>query len=113
MLDQINWVYYLQNCPDVGDMCMKFTNKFLEIAKQCTPNRTVTIRPNDKPWFDTALRREMRNRDRLKKQFRKSQKPSILQQYKKTKNKVNNMKKNTLNRYIIPVWKKILARYKT
>ena len=63
----IDWESELGNLPDVDDMCEKFTNLFLEIARACIPTKTVTIRNNDKPWFNSELRKEIRIRDRLKK----------------------------------------------
>jgi hypothetical protein len=44
--------------------CSNFTKTFLNIAKTCIPTREVTIRSDDKVWFDSDLRRESRKRDR-------------------------------------------------
>jgi len=48
--------------------------KYTELAKTCIPIKTVTIRPNDKPWFSSELRREIRRRDRLHKIMRRMNK---------------------------------------
>jgi hypothetical protein len=43
----------------------KFTKAFLDISELCIPKREVTIRCNDKLWFVSILRKEIRKRDRL------------------------------------------------
>jgi hypothetical protein len=51
----------------MDENCQAFTNKFIEILKKCVPQKEVTIRQNDKVWFNSELRREIRKRDRLRK----------------------------------------------
>ena len=41
---------------DVNDNCELFTSKFIELANKNIPNKTVTVRINDKPWFNGELR---------------------------------------------------------
>jgi hypothetical protein len=43
---------------DVNNACSNFTDAFLTIAKECIPTREVTIRTDDKMWFDSNLHRE-------------------------------------------------------
>jgi hypothetical protein len=33
-----------------------FTNKYLEMAKECIPTKVVNIRRTDKPWFNSEIR---------------------------------------------------------
>jgi hypothetical protein len=54
---------------DINSACSNFTKTFLNIAKTCIPTREVTIRSDDKVWFDSDLRRESRKRDRLRQIF--------------------------------------------
>jgi hypothetical protein len=44
-------------------------------------------------WFDSNLRRESRRRDRVRKAFLKTKTVSAEKQYKKQRNRVNNLKK--------------------
>jgi len=44
-----------------------WTNKLLNIAKQTIPNKEVTVRPDDKPWYNNMLRRLCRKKERLHK----------------------------------------------
>ena len=40
---------------------------FIEFAKLCIPNKTIVVREDDKPWYDSEIRWKSRKRDRLKK----------------------------------------------
>jgi hypothetical protein len=72
---------------------LKFADAFLTIAKECIPTREVTIRTDDKMWFDSNLHRKSRRRDRLQKAFLRTKTVSAEKQYTKQRNRVNNLKK--------------------
>ena len=75
-------------------MCNEFTKTFLEIARDCIPTKEIIVRENDQPWFNNTLKRkEIRNRDRIRKQVLKHNRDSDITKLKKRRNKVNNMKK--------------------
>jgi hypothetical protein len=88
-----NWETLINDEPDVNNACSNFTNVFLTIAKECIPTREVTIRTDDKMWFDSNLHRESRRRDRLRKTFLRTKTVSAKKHYKKQRNRVNNLKK--------------------
>lgn len=46
----------------VNDCCQTFTDTFVDLAKQCIPNKTVLIGPNEKPWSDSELRKLVRKK---------------------------------------------------
>ena len=70
----------------------KFNDTFLDFVTSCVPSKNVLIRPDDKPWYDSEIRRVSRKRDRLELKFNKSGNPNILARYKCFRNKVNNLK---------------------
>ena len=49
-----NWEILIQNERDMNIACTKFTKAFLDISELCIPKREVTIRSNDKIWFDSS-----------------------------------------------------------
>jgi hypothetical protein len=49
--------------------CTNFTKAFLDISELCIPKGEVTIWSNDKIWFDSILRKEIRKHDRLRKKY--------------------------------------------
>jgi hypothetical protein len=91
---------------DVNNGCSNFTDALLTIAKECIPTREVTIRTDDKMWFDSNLRRESRRRDRLRKAFLRTKTVSAEKQYKQQRNRVNNLKSRQKN-YFIQILTKI------
>ncbi len=52
-----NTDWSILNNDSVDDAVNIFTFKFIELVKQCIPCKEVTIRPNDKPWYDSEIRR--------------------------------------------------------
>ena len=57
----IDWVEYFNNMGNNIDlMCTEFSNKIIEIYKRHIPSKEVTIRPDDKQWFNSELRSEIK-----------------------------------------------------
>ena len=65
---------------------------FIEFAKLCIPNKTIVVREDDKPWYDSEIRRNSRKRYRLKKTALKTGNTNDWKKYKMFRNKVNNKK---------------------
>ena len=78
----------------VNDCCTLFTNKFMEFVNESIPHKDVTIRPNDKPWYDSEIRKKSKKRDRLKSKAVKTALRSDWTKYKILRNKVNNLKRH-------------------
>jgi len=93
-LDQTDWNALLGSLNDVDEMCNTFTETFVQIARECIPTKFVMVKNNDKPWFTSALRTEIRRRDRFRKIVLKSKTESSILRYKQQRNKVNNLKRN-------------------
>ena len=74
----------------VNETCSLFTNILIEFAKLPIPCITIVVREDDKPWYDTEIRRKSRKRDRQKKKAIKSGNQNALNKYKFLRNKVNN-----------------------
>ena len=60
--------------------CQAFTNKCIEIIKNQVPQREVTIRLNDKMWFNSNINK-----------------------YKQERNHVNNLKKDAKEQFYFSV----------
>jgi hypothetical protein len=65
-LEIVDWRILLCQFEDVDDMCNQFTKTFLELARECIPTKTVTVRYNDRPWFTSEIRKEIRIRYRVR-----------------------------------------------
>ena len=94
-----NWNNILSEDQSVDELCEIFTTTFLNFARECIPTKLVTVRNNDKPWFNGELRREIRIRDRLRKKAIKSKRECDLVKYKRQRNRVNNLKKGAKEKF--------------
>ena len=65
--------------------------------KQCIPFKEVIIRKNDKPWYDSEIRKFSRQRDRQQSKALKLDNSVQWYKYKQLRNKVNNLKKMQRN----------------
>ena len=55
----------------------KMAPSFRDIIKISIPNIMVTIRPREKPWVTSELRRAIRKRNRLSRNYQKCPLPSF------------------------------------
>ena len=60
LIDSYDWDLDINNSLIVDEACVKFTNTFSIFCKSCIPSKKVLIRPNDKPWFTSELRYNIR-----------------------------------------------------
>ena len=61
-------------------------------CKQCIPRKKVLILQIDRPWFTSELRHNIRIRGRLRQKAFSSKSEQDKLNYKKQRNRVNNMK---------------------
>ena len=76
LIRNIDWNMLVNDASDVYHAEKKFTTTFLKLVKQCIPGKTVSIRPKDKAWFDSALRNKIRRRNRARNKALKTQNTS-------------------------------------
>ena len=93
MIAEYDWESLFSNCHSLDEACDKFTAEYISMAKTCIPTRTVTIRPTDKPWMTSELRKEIKLRDKLHKKYKNYKNSTNSDNFKRQRNKVNNMKK--------------------
>jgi hypothetical protein len=91
LIENHDWSFL--NNVSVNEACNRFIKVYIELAQTCIPTRLVTIRPNDRPWYNSELRLLSRKRDRQKRKAIKSNNPSDWKLYRTYRNKVNNLKK--------------------
>ena len=89
---QFDWTCLNQG--SVNDASTLFNNIFIEFVKVCIPSKTIFVGEDDKPWFDSEIRRNSRKRDRQKKKAVKTGNIIDWIKYKRLRNKVNNQRKH-------------------
>ena len=92
-----NWNYLSES--NVNDATKQFETDILTLAKQSIPTKEIIVRRDDKPWYDSEIRKFSRIRDRLKSKAEKSSNPVHWQRYKTMRNKVNNLKRHAKERF--------------
>ena len=85
-----NWQECFTNVEDIDIATDLWTTKLLLIAKEIIPNKEVTIRPNDKPWYSNILRQLCRKKDRLFKKAKQINSPEAWEKYKRIRNRYFN-----------------------
>ena len=59
-----DWQAHLDR-QNVNEITFLITQSFINLARQFIPNKIVTIRKGDQPWYTNLLRSKRRQRDRL------------------------------------------------
>ena len=68
-LAKVMWEVCFQS-QNINEICELFTEHVLLAASNAIPNKLVTVRPSDKPWYTGFHRRLCRIKDRLYKQYK-------------------------------------------
>ena len=63
-LSEVDWDPCFDT-DDVDEMCKLWTSTFLNVARQNIPNRAITVRDGDAPWYNSRLRAQKRKVDRI------------------------------------------------
>ena len=64
----------------------------LQIDREHIPNKTVLIRPRDKPWFTNAVRQASHKRDRAYTKWKIHPTPENYNTYKNLRHEANHIK---------------------
>ena len=71
---------------DVNEACNIWTEIFLNSARTCIPNRVITIRPKDSPWYNNALRKLKRRMQRCFRKYKQTNSDEHWTIYKNARN---------------------------
>ncbi|XP_062594120.1 uncharacterized protein LOC134255611 [Saccostrea cucullata] len=99
LIQNCDWDKYINDADNIDAATDNFSNKFLSCVRQSFCEKTITIRPRDKPWMDSILRKTLRLRNRLRNKALRTKKDSDWAEFKKVRNTFNNMKKYAIANY--------------
>ena len=57
-ISEIDWPSMFDT-DDIDTAVMLFGRKVTDLSKEYIPRKTVTVRPSDRPWFNSDIRREI------------------------------------------------------
>ena len=67
-----DWNLILDSENTIDQITDEFTDKLLAIYKSRIPSKSITIKPNDQPWINFRIKKELKIRDRLYKKMKNS-----------------------------------------
>lgn len=102
-INETDWFNLIERQSDINVACQNFTDIFLHLCKDCIPSQKILIREDDKVWFNSDIRREIRIRDRLRKIHLRNKTSHSGQKFKSQRNKVNNMKKYAKEQFFMNI----------
>ena len=96
-IENFNW----DKCFEKEDIDMateQWTTNLLSLAKSTIPNKTVTVRPYDKPWYNNDLRRLCRSKNKLHTKAKLCKTAEAWRLFRKTRNQyIRETSKSKLN----------------
>ena len=101
LLASVSWNIVIddQFDNDVDSITDEFSNKILEIAKKCIPNRQITVRPKDPPWLSNNIRRLIRTRKRMHRKAKRENTEYYWAKFRKIRNDVVHSIRNAKDDY--------------
>lgn len=85
-LMNVHWDDVFVDVDDVDTLYNRWLDCFRLVLQTYVPNRTVVIRPQDKPWINSEVRRAIRKRNRLLKTFCHYKNPETWELYRQQRN---------------------------
>ena len=89
----------LDKVDDVDDAVDFFEQIFMKCVTSNIPSKLVTIRPRDKPWFTSEVRKQFKTRDRLHKQWKNKPSQKNYDKFKLARGEANQAKFNAKSDY--------------
>lgn len=102
-----NWDDVFTTIDDVDALYDKWYECFRQILETCVPNRTVVIRPRDKPWMNSEIRKAIRKRNRLLKNFCRRKSPATWENYRSQRNFTTSLIRTCKARYFADLNEKL------
>ena len=85
-LNSLHWDDIFIDIDDVDVLYDRWLSRFRGILEMYVPCRTVVVRPRDKPWMNSEIRRAVRKRNRLLKIFCQNKVPENWEVYRLQRN---------------------------
>ncbi len=86
----MNWQEILNN-ENFDTTADSIANSIINAASDTIPNKLVTIRPNDIPWFNNNIRKLLRKRKKVHKKAKLANTESAWSKFRKLRNEVTKL----------------------
>ena len=98
-LNSTDWSF-INESDNMNLISNTFEEVFTKSEENYIPKITFIVRPNDKPWMSSAIRNQMRKRDRLYDKAKSSKSPAHWQNYKNKRNEVIDLVRSAKSEYM-------------
>ena len=71
---------------NINGACLKWNEIFLNLARQYIPNKVVNIRTDDTPWFNSELRKLLRQKNKAHHRAKPSNSPGDWANFRRERN---------------------------
>ena len=85
----------IESSDSPNEMWDVWKDLFLSVANKHAPQKTKRVRHKPSPWLTSELKEMIINHNQLKKKFMHSRDPNDWNEYKSSRNKVNNKVRQT------------------
>ena len=92
---------------DVDDAVDYFENILKASLNTCIPHKLVTIRPRDKPWFTSNVRKAFSKRDKLHRKWKQNQTAFNYEKFSHARQEANLIKKTAKTNYYSKICNKL------
>jgi hypothetical protein len=88
-LSHVNWVNENIIPNDINSLATYWHTSFMDTCRSFIPNRSIKIRPMDKPWFNHTVKIAIRNRNRFYKRFGRTKRADHYADWKRSAMEAN------------------------
>ena len=92
---------------NINTYAQNITQHIISIAKECIPNKIVTINTSDPPWITTTIKRYIRKRKRAYRKAKLLNIFTIWAKFKKLRNKTNSMIRKSKTKFYDDIAEKL------
>ena len=71
---------------NINGACLKWNEMFLNLPRQYIPNKVVKVRTDDKPWFNSELRKLLRQKNKAHRRAKRSNSPGDWANFRRERN---------------------------
>ena len=75
----------------IDEQVTNWTNHFMSAVKKCIPNKTITITPLTKPWYDNRINKARNKKKKLHRRAKTTGKDADWKKFKTLKNRISKM----------------------
>jgi hypothetical protein len=86
-LNMIDWNTIFHN-KTINDNYSNFLSTINRVCDKHIPSKVVVIRPDDKPFLNSSIRKAIRKRDRIHYKVKSTNRPEHWLRYRQTRNDV-------------------------